>query len=87
MRSRCPAPALAAGAGRPSHCQPDCLTIALADRVVSLSPRPTVVQETLEVPLPRPRDQVTTKELRVAALEPMTLPAGCRGWMEFGRRG
>ena len=28
-----------------------------------LSPRPTVVQETLDVPLPRPRDQVTTKEL------------------------
>jgi NitT/TauT family transport system ATP-binding protein len=30
---------------------------------VILSARPTVVQETLEVPLPRPRDQLTTKEL------------------------
>jgi NitT/TauT family transport system ATP-binding protein len=38
-------------------------SVYLADRVVILSPRPTVVQETLEVPLPRPRDQVTTKEL------------------------
>ena len=28
-----------------------------------LSQRPTVVQEVLEVPLPRPRDQVATKEL------------------------
>ena len=35
----------------------------MADRVVILSSRPTVVQETLDVPLPRPRDQVTTKEL------------------------
>ncbi len=38
-------------------------SIYLADRVVILTPRPTVVQETLEVPLPRPRDQVQTKEL------------------------
>jgi NitT/TauT family transport system ATP-binding protein len=38
-------------------------SVYLADRVVILSPRPTVVQETLDVPLPRPRDQVTTKEL------------------------
>jgi NitT/TauT family transport system ATP-binding protein len=30
---------------------------------VILSPRPTVLQEMLDVPLPRPRDQVTTKEL------------------------
>jgi NitT/TauT family transport system ATP-binding protein len=38
-------------------------SVYLADRVLILSPRPTVVQETLDVPLPRPRDQVTTKEL------------------------
>jgi NitT/TauT family transport system ATP-binding protein len=38
-------------------------SVYLADRVVILSPRPTVVQETLDVPLPRPRDQLTTKEL------------------------
>ena len=38
-------------------------SVYLADRVVILSQRPTVVQETLDVPLPRPRDQVTTKEL------------------------
>src|SRR4051794_19601315 len=38
-------------------------SVYLADRVVILSSRPTVVQETLDVPLPRPRDQVTTKEL------------------------
>jgi NitT/TauT family transport system ATP-binding protein len=38
-------------------------SVYLADRVVILSPRPTVVQEVLEIPLPRPRDQVATKEL------------------------
>jgi NitT/TauT family transport system ATP-binding protein len=38
-------------------------SVYLADRVVILSPRPTVVRETLDVPLARPRDQVTTKEL------------------------
>jgi NitT/TauT family transport system ATP-binding protein len=38
-------------------------SVYLADRVVILSSRPTVVQETLDVSLPRPRDQVTTKEL------------------------
>src|SRR3954469_10030393 len=38
-------------------------SVYLADRVVILSSRPTIVQETLDVPLPRPRDQVTTKEL------------------------
>src|SRR6185503_20827094 len=38
-------------------------SVYLADRVVILSQRPTVVLETLEVPLPRPRDQVATKEL------------------------
>ena len=38
-------------------------SVYMADRVVILSSRPTVVQETLDVPLPRPRDQVTTKEL------------------------
>jgi NitT/TauT family transport system ATP-binding protein len=38
-------------------------SVYLADRVVILSQRPTVVQEVLEIPLPRPRDQVSTKEL------------------------
>jgi NitT/TauT family transport system ATP-binding protein len=38
-------------------------SVYMADRVVILSSSPTVVRETLDVPLPRPRDQVTTKEL------------------------
>jgi NitT/TauT family transport system ATP-binding protein len=38
-------------------------SVYLADRVVILSQRPTVVQEVLDVPLPRPRDQMATKEL------------------------
>jgi NitT/TauT family transport system ATP-binding protein len=38
-------------------------SVYLGDRVVILSPRPTVVQETLDVPLPRERDQLTTKEM------------------------
>ncbi|MFE7835856.1 ABC transporter ATP-binding protein [Streptomyces sp. NPDC057474] len=38
-------------------------SVYLADRVVILSPRPTTVQEELSIDLPRPRDQVTTKEL------------------------
>jgi NitT/TauT family transport system ATP-binding protein len=38
-------------------------SVYLADRVVILSQRPTIVQEVLDVPLPRPRDQVQTKEL------------------------
>jgi NitT/TauT family transport system ATP-binding protein len=37
--------------------------VYLADRVVVLTNRPTVVHETLPVPLPQQRDQVTTKEL------------------------
>jgi NitT/TauT family transport system ATP-binding protein len=38
-------------------------SVYLADRVVVLSPSPTRVQEIVDVPLPRPRDQVETKEL------------------------
>ncbi|HET6548170.1 MAG TPA: ABC transporter ATP-binding protein [Solirubrobacter sp.] len=38
-------------------------SVYMADRVVILTARPTVVQETLDIALPRPRDQVTTKEL------------------------
>jgi NitT/TauT family transport system ATP-binding protein len=38
-------------------------SVYLADRIVVLTPRPTVVQEILDVDLPAPRDQVETKEL------------------------
>jgi NitT/TauT family transport system ATP-binding protein len=38
-------------------------SVYLADRIVVLTPRPTVVQEILDVELPLPRDQVETKEL------------------------
>jgi NitT/TauT family transport system ATP-binding protein len=37
--------------------------VYLADRIVVLSAAPTVVKETLAVDLPRPRDQIETKEL------------------------
>jgi NitT/TauT family transport system ATP-binding protein len=37
--------------------------VYLSDRVVVLTPSPTHVQEVLDVSLPRPRDQVDTKEL------------------------
>ncbi|MGH3747980.1 MAG: ABC transporter ATP-binding protein, partial [Micromonosporaceae bacterium] len=37
--------------------------VYLADRIVLLSSPPCDVQEVLDVPLPRPRDQVATKEL------------------------
>lgn len=36
--------------------------VYLADRVTILSPPPTVVAEVVDVPLPYPRDHVTTKE-------------------------
>jgi NitT/TauT family transport system ATP-binding protein len=38
-------------------------SVYLSDRVVVLTPSPTTVKEILEVDLPRPRDQVDTKEL------------------------
>ena len=38
-------------------------SVYLSDRVVVLTPSPTTVKEILEVELPRPRDQVETKEL------------------------
>jgi NitT/TauT family transport system ATP-binding protein len=38
-------------------------SVYLSDRVVVLTPSPTTVKEILEVDLPRPRDQVETKEL------------------------
>ncbi|TDD37511.1 ABC transporter ATP-binding protein [Actinomadura sp. KC06] len=37
--------------------------VYLADRVIALTPRPTRVREIIDVDLPRPRDQLTTKEL------------------------
>ena len=38
-------------------------SVYLSDRIVVLSPSPTSVKEILDVELPRPRDQVETKEL------------------------
>lgn len=38
-------------------------SVYLADRVVVLTNRPTTVHEELPIPLPRPRDQVMTKEM------------------------
>ena len=38
-------------------------SVYLGDRILVLTPRPTEVQEVVEVNLPRPRDQVVTKEL------------------------
>ena len=38
-------------------------SVYLGDRVVVLTPSPTRVQETLDVELPEPRDQLETKEL------------------------
>src|SRR5829696_275873 len=38
-------------------------SVYLGDRIVVLTPSPTEVQEVLDVDLPRPRDQVETKEL------------------------
>jgi NitT/TauT family transport system ATP-binding protein len=38
-------------------------SVYLSDRIVVLSPSPTTVKEILDVQLPRPRDQVDTKEL------------------------
>ncbi len=38
-------------------------SVYLGDRIVVLTPSPTEVQEQLDVDLPRPRDQIDTKEL------------------------
>jgi NitT/TauT family transport system ATP-binding protein len=38
-------------------------SVYLSDRIVVLTPSPTTVKEILDVDLPRPRDQVETKEL------------------------
>ena len=38
-------------------------SVYLSDRIVVLTPSPTEVQEQLDVELPRPRDQIDTKEL------------------------
>jgi NitT/TauT family transport system ATP-binding protein len=38
-------------------------SVYLADRIVVLGPSPTTVKEIVGVDLPRPRDQVETKEL------------------------
>ncbi|MDP9346196.1 MAG: ABC transporter ATP-binding protein [Actinomycetota bacterium] len=38
-------------------------SVYLSDRIVVLSPSPTEVREILDVHLPRPRDQIETKEL------------------------
>jgi NitT/TauT family transport system ATP-binding protein len=39
-------------------------SVYLSDRIVVLGPSPTAVKEIIEVDLPRPRDQVETKELQ-----------------------
>ena len=38
-------------------------SVYLSDRVIVLTPSPTRVQEIVDIPLPRPRDQVETKEI------------------------
>ena len=38
-------------------------SVYLSDRIVVLSPSPTTVREIISVDLPKPRDQVETKEL------------------------
>jgi NitT/TauT family transport system ATP-binding protein len=38
-------------------------SVYLADRVIVLTHRPTTIMETVEVTLPRPRNQIATKEL------------------------
>jgi NitT/TauT family transport system ATP-binding protein len=38
-------------------------SVYLADRVLVMGPRPTYVDEVIDVDLPRPRDQIATKEL------------------------
>jgi NitT/TauT family transport system ATP-binding protein len=38
-------------------------SVYMGDRVVIMTPRPSRVQEVLEIDLPRPRDQVDTKEM------------------------
>ncbi|HWL43581.1 MAG TPA: ABC transporter ATP-binding protein [Ilumatobacter sp.] len=38
-------------------------SVYLADRVIVLAPRPTSVRTVIDVPLPRPRDQIVTRAL------------------------
>jgi NitT/TauT family transport system ATP-binding protein len=37
--------------------------VYMGDRILVLTPRPTVLEQIVEVDLPRPRDQIKTKEL------------------------
>ncbi len=37
--------------------------VYMGDRILVLTPRPTVLEQMVEVDLPRPRDQISTKEL------------------------
>jgi len=59
-------------------------SVYLSDRIVVLTPSPTRVQEVVEVPLPRPRDQVQTKErpdfahLRAHVWRSIKRPEGAR---------
>ena len=38
-------------------------SVYLADRIIVLTHRPTTIKEVVDVPLPRPRGQMATKEL------------------------
>jgi NitT/TauT family transport system ATP-binding protein len=38
-------------------------SVYLSDRIIVLTPSPTTVREIIQVELPKPRDQVETKEL------------------------
>jgi NitT/TauT family transport system ATP-binding protein len=56
--------------------------VYLADRVIVLSHRPSTVRQQLSIELPRPRDQITTKELpefarlRTEVMRTITRPGG-----------
>ena len=62
-------------------------SVYMGDRVVILTGRPARVQEVLEVDLPRPRDQVETKELPEFAHLRAHVYRAIKGGAESGRDG